>query len=84
MTTIIDEVIARQRLHAVIPKLTDTEVSAALRAINGALDLHTREAAMEQLADSGENGLEWLMAFAELCRLFVLDDSPAKSAADIH
>lgn len=83
MSTILDEAAARYRLRALIPRLTDDEVSASLRVINRELDMSTREAAMQQLADS-ENGLEWLKAFADMCRLFALDDTPAKSAADIH
>lgn len=80
----IDEVLARQRWRALIPLLTDTEVSAALRMVDETCDIGTRETAVQQLVDSSDSARELVKAFADLCRLFALDSTPAKSAADIH
>jgi hypothetical protein len=69
--TAIDEALARH--WASIRGLTDTETSAALRMVNDALDMSTREAAMQLLVDSSDNSREHLAAFSELCRLFDAD-----------
>lgn len=84
MTTILDEAAARYRLRVLLPMLTDTETSAALRMINGELSMAVREAALERLAASSENARELLRAFADLCRCFALDNDSAPSAAEIH
>jgi len=79
--TVIDEALARRRLQALLPRLSDPEVSAALRMIDDTLDLGARETAIQQLVDSSAVGRELVRAFADLCRLFALDDT---TAADIN
>jgi hypothetical protein len=69
--TVIDEALARH--WASIKRLTDIETSAALRMANDALDMSTRETAMQLLVDSSDYSREHLAAFVELCRLFDAD-----------
>ena len=72
------------RLRALIPQLTDLETRAALHMTNMSLPVSERLAAMEQLVASSDTACELVKAFADLCRLFVLDNEPAKSAEDIQ
>jgi hypothetical protein len=83
MSTNIDEMIARQRMHNLIPKLSEDETSLALRVINSELPLSQREAAIEQLVVS-DNGYEWLQTFYDMCTTFALCATPATSAAGVN
>jgi hypothetical protein len=84
MTTILDVAAARLRIRAAIHLLTDDEKSTAMQVSNLGLSMEAREEAMKILADSSENGLELLKAFADLCRCFALDSSTPKSATDVN
>lgn len=84
MSTILDELAARQRLHTIIPKLTDDETSLALRVANAALPVSAREAAIQQLFDSSDVACEWLRAWHDMCCLYVLSATPATSGTEIN
>jgi hypothetical protein len=84
MSTNFDEMVARQRIHVLLPKLSEDEIAASLRMINSELPLSQREAAIEQLADSSDNALELLAAFYDLCTTFALCATPATSATEVN